>query len=217
MLQIENLSFAYQEDKIIIDKLKLFVGKGEMVVITGKSGSGKTTLCEILSRRLKPQSGDIIFDKQNMNNLVDYEYFSKVHILKQNPHHNFIGLNPERDFLLWNDADKLESYYDLLKRYALFDKKDELLWKMSFGEQKCLFFIYLELIKRPLWILDEPLEGVDISRRELFLKACKTHIASGGSALISSHRVEQFEELSSQVINFEKHQLNREVEHEENN
>lgn len=204
MLNIEKLTFAYNQEKIILDKFSCSIAKGELLVITGKSGSGKTTLCEILSRHYQPLSGEIYVNEKNSSKLDDTAYFALLHILKQNPHHNFIGLNPERDFLLWNSGEQIELFYKLLDKYSLYQKREELLWKLSFGEQKCLFFIYLELIKRQLWILDEPLEGVDDKRKEFFIESLSTHLQGGGSALISSHRVEQFRELTANIIDFEK-------------
>jgi energy-coupling factor transporter ATP-binding protein EcfA2 len=203
MIRIEKLSFVYKDKHYIHYNRDLNLEKGSVLLITGKSGSGKTTLCEILAKQHKITSGKIFFQDKDIEIIKDNDYFSKIHFLKQNPHHNFIGLNPSRDFLLWNQKEKLAPFFECLEKYQLLDKKEDLLWKMSFGEQKCLFFIYLELIKRDLWVLDEPLEGVDPRRRELFLETCHQHISTGGSALITSHRTDHYQSLSPKVISFE--------------
>ena len=57
-LQVENLSFSYDENKIIED-ICLNVAKGEFVGIIGPNGSGKSTILKNLYRALKPDSGDV--------------------------------------------------------------------------------------------------------------------------------------------------------------
>ncbi len=212
MLRIKHLCFAYHEDHHIIKNLNMSVESGSLMLLTGKSGSGKTTFCEILSKKLTYREGHIFFDETEIKEIKDKNYFSKIHFIKQNPHHNFIGLNPERDFLLWNKKENLPLFIQSLEKYKLCGKNHELLWKMSFGEQKCVYFSYLEVIKRPLWVFDEPLEGVDSERRQVFIQTCKAHLLSGGTAIISSHRTDYFEQLNPQIVNFEtqsNYHLNR--------
>lgn len=62
MLEINNISKAFQQRGIVLDNLSLKTERGDSVAISGPSGSGKTTLLSIIAALEKPDSGEVIFD-----------------------------------------------------------------------------------------------------------------------------------------------------------
>jgi lipoprotein-releasing system ATP-binding protein len=68
LLQLKNISKSYS-NRAILDELCLDVDKGESIAITGPSGSGKTTLLNLVSALDQPDSGEIIFDGNNIAGL----------------------------------------------------------------------------------------------------------------------------------------------------
>lgn len=205
MLEIDKLSFSYTKDKVVFRDLSLILPTSKCIVLTGRSGTGKSSLCRILSKKLNNYNGNINFKKTNIKNIEDKEYYDYFHFMDQNPQHNFIGLTAERDFTLWNDKTQLDLFSQLLSKYKLADKKEELLWNLSFGEQKSLFFVYLEYFKRNIWVLDEPIEGLDTHKKKLFLDLCNTHLKDSGSILVTSHRPDDFTTLNPEIINLEEY------------
>ena len=73
MLNVRNLSFGYNEDKIILDEISLDVHKGEVLGILGPNGTGKTTFIKCLNHILQPTNGKVFFNDQDMGRLSQKE------------------------------------------------------------------------------------------------------------------------------------------------
>lgn len=82
MLSARNLKVAYGE-KIIIDGLNIDINAGEIVSIIGPNGCGKSTLLKTLSRMIKPVSGNIFLDKENIKDLKNKCISQKMCLLSQ--------------------------------------------------------------------------------------------------------------------------------------
>lgn len=61
-IELKNINFSYEDDKLALKNINLMINKGEFVGIAGLSGAGKTTLADIIAGLLKPQSGIILID-----------------------------------------------------------------------------------------------------------------------------------------------------------
>ena len=68
LIDIRNITKSYGEN-VILDQLNLYIRENEFLTLLGPSGCGKTTLLRILGGFETPDSGDIIFDGKNINNL----------------------------------------------------------------------------------------------------------------------------------------------------
>lgn len=73
-IQVKNVTFA-RGDRLIFDDVSINVPKGKITAIMGPSGTGKTTLLKLIGGQLKPESGEIIVDGQNINRLSRSELF----------------------------------------------------------------------------------------------------------------------------------------------
>ena len=66
-IELRNVSFAYKKGKTVLDNITIEIPKGKLIAFVGASGSGKTTTLDILMRLLKPSSGKILLDGQDVN------------------------------------------------------------------------------------------------------------------------------------------------------
>src|SRR5699024_2202339 len=82
-LQVENLSFSYQEEKKIIDDIHLHVKKGEHVGIIGPNGSGKSTILKNIYRALKPDSGAVFLDGEAIYKMSSKKTAKKLGVVGQ--------------------------------------------------------------------------------------------------------------------------------------
>jgi ABC-type antimicrobial peptide transport system, ATPase component len=71
LLKLENISKYYSKERVILDQLSLEINAGERVAIVGPSGSGKTTLLNLIGTLDRPDSGNIIFDGQDLSAMND--------------------------------------------------------------------------------------------------------------------------------------------------
>jgi len=159
VLSIDNLSFGYSKDKLLYKNFSFFLKKGEVKAIVGESGSGKSTLFELITKELKPLSGNI--------------KVKKVAQIFQDPYSSF---HPTYTILNQiEDVASLENLKDYLEKLNL--EKSLLLKKphqLSGGQlQRCS--ILRTLLQKPDLILaDEPTSALDnitaLSVMKLLLK-----------------------------------------------
>ncbi len=81
-LVIDNISFSYDTNKLLLDKINLVIPKKGTVAITGKTGSGKSTLQHIMMGLIKPDKGNIYFENKNINTIYK-EWLSKIGYVSQ--------------------------------------------------------------------------------------------------------------------------------------
>ena len=74
LVDIQNLTFK-RDDRVIYDDISLSIPKGKVTAIMGPSGIGKTTLLRLIGGQLKPNSGKILFDGQNIPTLSRSELY----------------------------------------------------------------------------------------------------------------------------------------------
>ena len=65
-LEIKNLSYSYENDRLVIDDISFSVEKGSFVAVLGHNGSGKSTLAKLIVGLLEKKSGQIFFDGEEM-------------------------------------------------------------------------------------------------------------------------------------------------------
>ena len=146
ILEINNLSFSYDEKKYIYKNFNLHVSKGEIVSILGSSGSGKSTLFELITNNLKPQEGEI-----------KVSLYSEIF---QDPYTSFHPTYTIKEQI--KDVISLEGYEKICQKLNLdidlLEKKPHLL---SGGQlQRCSILRAL-LMKPKLLLADEPTSALD--------------------------------------------------------
>ena len=149
VLNIQNLYFGYSKDKLIYKNFSLSLNKGEIIAILGKSGSGKTTLFELITKNLKPISGDIEVKKISSIYQDPYSSF----------HPTYTILDQIYDVVDSIDNNELEYYLKKLslKREILDTKPSNL----SGGQlQRCSILRAL-LMKPDIILADEPTSALD--------------------------------------------------------
>ena len=170
-----NLS-CYRNHIKVFNNISLSVVSKSFNVIKGKNGSGKTSLLLGLARILKVE-GRIIWSKEP--NLIGY--VGHKNALKENEkvkeHINFWKA-------LYNSHLTLE---EVIESYSLENILDHHTYLLSYGQKKLLSFVRLNLINSLVWLLDEPLSGLDINRKKLILKKIENHSKKGGATVMTTH------------------------------
>ncbi|KXZ39237.1 iron complex transport system ATP-binding protein [Alkalithermobacter thermoalcaliphilus JW-YL-7 = DSM 7308] len=83
-IRVSNLSVGY-EDNLIIDKMELSIPKGEISIIIGSNGCGKSTLLKSIARVIKPRSGEIFINGQNIKKQKERQIATQIAFLPQSP------------------------------------------------------------------------------------------------------------------------------------
>lgn len=199
LLEIKNLSKSFDKKEILSD-INLSISNGKIVGLLGKNGVGKTTLIKLINDLLTPTKGEILVK----GNKVGVE--SK----------KIISYLPERSYL--NKQMKVsevisyfEDFYDdfdSIKAKKLFKDLDldvnQKLSKMSKGMQEKVQLVLVMSRNADLYILDEPLGGVDPATRDYILDTILSNFNENASVIISTHLISDIERILDEVIFIDK-------------
>ncbi|MDI6453013.1 ABC transporter ATP-binding protein [Peloplasma aerotolerans] len=115
-IQLNHVSFAYNEENEILKDVNLNFEKGKKYLVIGPSGGGKSTLLRLLRKYFEPNEGQILIDDQNLNDIKKIDYFSKIANIEQQI---FLFEDTLRNNLtLYKDYSD-EEIYDAIKRAGL--------------------------------------------------------------------------------------------------
>ena len=199
ILRVDGVSKSF-DGKKIIDNVSFSVEQGKIVGLLGKNGSGKSTIIKMINDLLTADSGSITVCGQKISKFTKEK----------------ISYLPERTYL---DRDQtVEQVFKFFEDfYADFDRKraEELLKdldleltaslsKMSKGMKEKIQLILVMSRKASLYILDEPLGGVDPSTREYILKTILSNFGENSSMVITTHLIADVEKILDQVLFIDK-------------
>ena len=160
----------------ILKNISFNVHAGEVLMVRGKNGSGKTSLLLSIAGVL-PSTGIIRFHL----NVDKIGYVG---------HKNAVRLNEtvEQYILFWKDLYRSEMTIDeIINKFNLGDIYELPAHLLSFGQRKKLSFIRLFLLKTFIWLLDEPLTGLDKNNKIFISDMIFQHIKKGGAIILTSH------------------------------
>ena len=195
LLECKNLCKSYG-DKIALNNVNLNIERGKIIGLLGPNGSGKTTLIKILSGILTASSGEVLISekpigtetKKIVSYLPERTYLSEWMTVKQ-------AVNFFKDF--YADFSE-ETAYDMLEKLNI--KPGDSLKTMSKGTKEKVQLILVMSRNAELYLLDEPIGGVDPAARDYILKTILTNYNENASVIISTHLISDVEHILDEVI-----------------
>lgn len=199
LLECKNLSKSFDNKKILKD-VNLIIPRGKIIGLLGKNGQGKTTLLKLINDLLTPTSGEVLIEgkhpgvesKRIISYLPERTYLDKEMKVIDT-------LNYFKEFYDSFDIDKAKK---LLKDLDL--DINYKISKMSKGMQEKLQLILVMSREADLYILDEPLGGVDPATRDYILDTILSNFKEGSSVIISTHLISDIERILDEVIFIDK-------------
>lgn len=209
ILEIKNLIKKYHT-KNVIDNISLNVDSGKIVGLLGPNGSGKTTLIKLLAGLLTATSGDILID----NKEIGIETKAIVSFLPDRPY--FANWMKVHDIL----AFFADFYRDFSMKKAMEMLKllnigvNDRIKTMSKGTKEKLNLVLVMSRDARLYLLDEPIAGVDPAARDYILRTIISNYSEDSSVIITTHHIADVEKILDDVIflNEGKIELNSAVE-----
>lgn len=204
MIKANNLTMIYGGDFKSVDNLSFHLGKGEILGFVGPNGAGKTTVIKMLTGILKPVEGnatingfDIVKDSINAKNSLAY-VADNPDILLQLKGIEYINFIAD----IYNVPAKIrqERIDDLSKRFGIADALNNSMRDYSHGMRQKLMIIAALIHNPPVWILDEPMTGLDPSAAYELKQLMKEHAAKGNSVFFSTHVLEVAEKLCDKIL-----------------
>ena len=195
LLECKNLSKKFEKTEAL-EKVSFEIEGGKIVGLIGKNGAGKSTLIKTINGLLVPDEGEILVNgkpvgvesKKVISFLPERTYLDKAMTVEET-------LRFFEDFYEDFDVKKARR---LLKDLEL-DEKAKLL-TLSKGMQEKVQLVLVMSRKAKLYILDEPLGGVDPATRDYILDTILKNFDEGASMLISTHLISDIERILDEVI-----------------
>ncbi|MEC8099868.1 MAG: ABC transporter ATP-binding protein [Pseudomonadota bacterium] len=210
-LLIENLSKEYyiNADKRIInalDSVSFSIKKGSMVALLGPNGAGKSTLINILAGITNKTSGKVLINGYNINTHLNKAKSSIGVVPQELVMDPYFTPRETLNFQSGYYGVKKKNYLteQLLEKLNLFDKADSYVRFLSGGMKRRLMIAKAMVHSPPILILDEPTAGVDVNLRQLLWNSVKELNRRGTTILLTTHYLEEAENLCKDVIMIDK-------------
>ena len=196
VLEVKNLTKSYKKHIPVLNDFSISIPAGRIVGLLGPNGCGKSTLIKLISGLLQPDSGEISVDGNEIGEKTKA----------------IISYLPERTYFnSWMKIEELVNYFE--EFYADFDKTRALtllhdlgiepkakLKSLSKGTKEKVQLILVMSRKAKLYLLDEPIAGVDPAAREYILSTIVSNYNPEASIIITTHLISDVEQVLDDFV-----------------
>ena len=221
VLELKNLSYVYGTgtpfEKTAVNNVSLSIEKGEFIGIMGHTGSGKSTLVQMLNGLMKPTSGQVLLDSEDIwANPKDIRKIRfKVGMVFQYPEYQLFEETVAKDIAfgptnMGKSGAELEKAVNDAARFT--GLKDELLEKSPFdlsgGEKRRAAIAGVIAMNPEVLVLDEPTAGLDPMGRDVLLsQIVQYHKERKNTVILVSHSMEDIARVADKIIVMNKSNL----------
>lgn len=208
MIKAEGLTKIYGADFVSVDNLSFHIKKGEIVGFVGQNGAGKTTTIKMLTGILKPTEGRVTINGFDIDS-SSLDAKRSVGYISDNPdiflrltgaeYVNFIA-----DIYGVSEADRKLRMEDMALRFGMEDSLNKQMVSYSHGMRQKMMVIAALVHNPPVWILDEPMTGLDPNAAYELKKMMREHADAGNCVFFSTHVLEVAEKLCDEIIIIKK-------------
>lgn len=214
-IEVDGLSFKY-DNKLILDDISFSISSGDVVVLMGLNGSGKSTLINCIMGFLKPKSGNIFIQGNDITKINNHELAYLISYVPQN-----IGNSCMLGVLEYLTLGRIvyrkmyenvkQADYDCVFRYADEMNIKPLLGKkmneLSGGERQLVAITKALIQETPIIVFDEPMAALDYKNQIMYLKVIEELRAAGKTVLFSSHNPNHALALNAKIALIHKKSL----------
>lgn len=204
MIKFENVTKTYNKTVRALDDVSFQVKGGEIVGFIGPNGSGKTTTMKLLTGIIRPDSGKIIVNGFNIRE-DPIKVKESIGYIADSPD-MFLRLKGTEFLELIADIYKVptdvrrERVETLAEKFGLTQALTSPMMSYSHGMRQKIMVIAALMHKPPVWILDEPMIGLDPKSAFELKQLMRDHTKEGNAVFFSTHVLEVAEKLCDRVV-----------------
>lgn len=211
MITVNNLTKVYGKDHAVVNNTSWTAEDGQITGFIGHNGAGKTTTLKMITGILKATSGnvelnglDVAKEPLKVKEQFGYVSDSPDHFLalKGIEYLNFIA-----DTFGVSQKERTEFIEDVAKKFGIYDALNSSILSYSHGMRQKIMVMGALIHNPSVWILDEPLTGLDPQSAFELKKMMREHAQKGNSVLFSTHMLEVAEKLCDKVVIIRKGEI----------
>jgi cell division transport system ATP-binding protein len=220
MIQLHNVSLAYQKDATALNNVTMRIARGEFVFLTGPSGAGKTTLLRLLYGALAPSSGQVLIDGQNVSRMTSSQIpllrrsigvvFQDFKLLQNRTVFENVAITLE--VLGWGRADIGKKVLHILKQMGIESKINLTPQRLSGGEQQRVALARALVNDPKILLADEPTGNLDDANKNQILSIFKDANARGTTVVVATHDRRLIENSHKRLVTLNKGDIVEQVE-----
>ncbi len=222
MIQLHNVSLAYQKDASALNAIELRIEKGEFVFLTGPSGAGKTTLLRLLYGALTPTRGQVLIDGQNVSRMTAAQIphlrrmigvvFQDFKLLPSRTVFENVAITLE--VLGWGRADIGKKVMHTLKQMGMESKINLTTERLSGGEQQRVALARALVNDPKILLADEPTGNLDDANKNQILNIFKEANVRGTTVVVATHDRRLIDHAHKRLVILNKGEIVEQVEKE---
>ena len=211
MIQVEHVTKKFGKEFTAVNDLNFTINKGEIVGFVGQNGAGKTTTIKMLTGILKPTEGKVLIHGYDMQKEALKAKESLAYVA-DNPD-MFLRLSGMEFIQLMADiyhvpeADRQPRIQALAERFEVQNVLGQPMSDYSHGMRQKMMVCAALVHNPPVWILDEPMTGLDPKAAYELKNMMREHAAEGNCVFFSTHVLEVAEQLCDRIIIIRKGEL----------
>ena len=219
MIEINNMSFRYKEEKYILKDINLKIYKGECIAIVGRNGSGKSTFAKLIAGIMKPTKGEILVDEISTKNKKQYiNLRRKIGIVFQNPENQIIFNNlkdelsfPLKNLNLENKEIRIKQALDKVK---LNIEENAEIDELSLGQKQRITIAGVLAINPEYIVFDEPTTMIDSEGKEAVYNIISELKNNGYTIIYATNNTEEIL-LADKIIILDNGKIAEEISRNE--
>ena len=211
-LEINNLSFSYMKNELILNKVSLSINKGEFVSVLGVSGSGKTTLLRLIAGLDKQNSGSIILENKviaDENSTLAPEKRNIGLVVQDKALFPHLTVKKNIMFGIRKLKNKENLAMEMMKLFKIDHHMAKYPHELSGGEQQRVALARALVPKPQLLLLDEPFDGLDKAlKADLHNEVKKIVKLKGMTVVMVTHDHDEATLLSDRIFSIKDGNIN---------
>lgn len=216
ILEVDQVDFFYDEtvNPKTLSDISFSIQKGDMISIVGTNGAGKSTLAKLICGFVRPNSGKIFVDGQDIKKLSIKEIADRIGFIMQNPN-NMISKTMIYDEVAlglinrgWPEEDIEEQVYKTLKICGLYPFRNWPISALSYGQKRRVTIASILVLNPKVLILDEPTAGQDYAHyTEMMHFIQKLNVETDMTILMITHDMHLMQEYTNRTLVFDAGKL----------
>ncbi|MBK5112021.1 MAG: ABC transporter ATP-binding protein [Candidatus Heimdallarchaeota archaeon] len=207
MIEFVDVSFSYDKKGIsVLNNVSFKIKKGEFVAFVGKNGAGKTTLLKHINGLLKPTTGQVKIEEEDIVKKPLSEMAKKVGLAFQNPNHQLFAetVKKELEFGPKNlelEANEIEEkIQEIAEHFGISHLLDRNPLELSGGERRLVSIASVLTMNQSILVLDEPTFGQDYRQKKRLGNFLESLSEKGITIIVVSHDLEFILDFAERIL-----------------